>query len=187
MGLKWGQNFRSDRSGQIAEWGQEVGPVGPIHWACFVLCSMIDVRSRHAGSNLARGEFLGGVGCIPHLVNGVMPMAAVLIRLPDSELTVALDVDEGLIHDGDSWEEAGVREIASKFTDLGVEVIRKGLRAALSLAQIAKDEMQTSNLDYEAAELSFGISFSGGCDVKVVKGEAESVFNFTIHWRSDHA
>ncbi|MBT2365404.1 hypothetical protein J7E88_08750 [Streptomyces sp. ISL-10] len=111
-------------------------------------------------------------------------MSTVVIDLPQG-LTVAFEVEETEVwHDGD-WEEVGVSDVADKLQKKGVESLKKGIAAASNLAQIAKDEMSASNLSYEEAELSFGISFVGGADVKFVKGEAEATLNFTVHWNGN--
>ncbi len=78
-----------------------------------------------------------------------------------------------------------LREKAAELQELGEEAFKKGVLAAAKMARIAKDELKGSGLTYQAAELCFGITLVGGADVKVVKGEAQALFNFTIHWGGD--
>ena len=102
-------------------------------------------------------------------------MATMKMEL-DSNTVIEIEVDDSL---ADQMRHVGLRE---ELHVAAIETFQKGISAASRVAHMVQEQLTIDGLSYKEAELHFGITFTGGADVKVVKGEGSGTLNLVVRW-----
>ena len=87
-----------------------------------------------------------------------------------------------LTHDVDEDDQLLFAARGEGVIDMTLDVFRGAVGAIAEVAAVAQQELDRGSGSFDECEMTFGVQFMGGTDVKIVKGEATGSFTVKMHW-----